>query len=314
MMAASLADYPRRPQAYGGPAEQPAQDAATADAAPARERPGPSPRVAALLSLLTPALGHVYIGQARPGIALPAGVIAADTLLVFAMMGVLARFWMFVVSLALLLALWLFIIVDAAVRAHRTPAHKTYSRWAAAPAFVLAWVAFAGLCVYAVHAKAAGRLLWFNAVTPSMAPTLRAGEYFLADATYYQSRAPMRGEVAVYVHPKQPDVHSIKRIVAVEGDRIAVTGGRAVVNGMVVAEPYIEPGDRNASLANMAELRVPAGYVFVLGDNRGASVDSRDPVAHGPVPIANLIGRVTDIAFSYSVARMGRWIGTPSNM
>ena len=182
-MAASLADYPRRPQAYGGPAEQPAQDAATADAAPARERRGPSPRVAALLSLLTPGLGHVYIGQARLGIALAAGVIAADTLLVFAMMGVLARFWMFVVSLALLLALWLFIIVDAAVRAHRTPAHKTYSRWAAAPAFVLAWVAFAGLCVYAVHAKAAGRLLWFNAVTPSMAPTLRAGEYFLADAT-----------------------------------------------------------------------------------------------------------------------------------
>jgi len=313
-MAASVADYARRRQGSGEPDELPAEASAKAGAATANERGGPSPRVAALLSILTPGLGHVYIGQARLGIGLAAGVIAADTLLLVAMMGVLARFWMFAVSLALLLALWLFIIVDAAVRAHRTPAHRQYSRWAAAPAFVLAWVAFAGLCAYAVHAKAAGRLLWFNAITPSMAPTLRAGEIFLADATYYQSRAPMRGEVAVYVHPRQPDVHYIKRIVAVEGDRIAVKAGRAVVNGMAVAEPYVDAGDPHGPLANMPEARVPAGYVFVLGDNRGESVDSRDSVAHGPVPIANLIGRVTDIAFSYNLARLGRWIGTPSNM
>jgi signal peptidase I len=116
------------------------------------------------------------------------------------------------------------------------------------------------------------------------------------------------------VHPKQRDVHYIKRIVAVEGDRIAIKDGRAVVNGMVGAEPYVDAGDPNGPFANMAELRVPAGHVFVLGDNRGASVDSRDTVAHGPVPVANLIGRVTDIAFSYNLARLGRWIGTPSNM
>jgi signal peptidase I len=292
MMAASVADY----------------------TATANERRGPSPRVAALLSLLTPGLGHVYIGQARLGIALAAGVIAADALLLFAMMGVLARFWMFAVSLALLLAIWLFIIVDAAVRAHRTSDHEHYSRWAAAPAFVLAWVAFVGLGVYAVHAKAAGRLLWFNALTASMAPTLRQGEYFLADATYYQSREPRRGEVAVYVHPKQPNLHYIKRIIAVEGDRIALKSGHAVVNGVVVAEPYVDAGDPNGPWANMPERPVPPGYVFVIGDNRADSVDSRNSVAHGPVPIANLIGRVTDIAFSQNPARMGRWIGTPSNM
>jgi signal peptidase I len=216
----------------------------------------------------------------------------------------------------LLVGLWLYIMVDAISRANRTREypHQRYNRWTTyAGAFVLACLVFAGPCIYAVHAKSSGQLLWLNAVTPSMEPTLRMGEYFLADATYYRNRHPSRGEVAVYVHPKQEQVHYIKRIVAVEGDRIAIKGGHAVVNGMLVAEPYVDAGDPQARFANEAEIRVPLGYVYVLGDNRANSVDSRDRVAHGPVPVANLIGRVTDIAISRHLARMGRWVGTPSN-
>jgi signal peptidase I len=283
----------------------------------AHGRRGPSPWITALLTILTPGLGHIYIGQARRGITLFALVLVADTLLMFAMMGVLARFWMFAVSLALLLGLWLFIMVDAVVRAQRMRdyPHQSYNRWTAyAGAFVVACLVFAAPCIYAVHAKASGRLLWMNALTPSMEPTLRTGEYFLADATYYRSRHPMRGEVAVYLHPKQADLHYIKRIIAVEGDRVAIKGGRAVVNGMAVEEPYLDVGAADGRFADMAEIRVPAGHVYVLGDNRANSVDSRDTVAHGTVPVANLIGRVTDIAISRHLARLGRWIGTPSNL
>ena len=68
----------------------------------ANERRGPSPWVAALLTVLTPGLGHIYIGETRRGITLFILVMIADTLLMFAMMGVLARFWMFAVSLSLL--------------------------------------------------------------------------------------------------------------------------------------------------------------------------------------------------------------------
>ncbi|HEY6995667.1 MAG TPA: signal peptidase I, partial [Xanthobacteraceae bacterium] len=290
-------------------------DCAPAEASEENERRGPSPWITALLTVLTPGLGHIYLGQARRGITLFAFVMVADTLLMFAMMGVLARFWMFAVSLGLLLGLWLFIMVDAIGRAHRMRdhPHEGYNRWTTyAGAFVLACIIFAGPVIYAVHANASGQLLVLNAVTPSMEPTLRVGEYFLADATYYRSRAPSRGDVAVYLHPKQSHLYYIKRIVAVEGDRIAIKGGRAVVNGMMVEEPYVDAGAAEGRFANMPEVRVPAGHVYVLGDNRSNSVDSRDTVAHGAVPVANLIGRVTDIAISRHLPRIGRWVGTPS--
>jgi signal peptidase I len=292
-------------------------DCAPAEANREDERRGPSPWVAAVLTVLTPGLGHIYIGQARRGITLFILVMVADTLLMFAMMGVLARFWMFAVSLGLLFGLWIYIMVDAVHRAQRMREypHHGYHRWTTyAGAFLLACLIFAGPCIYAVHANASGQLLLLNAVTPSMEPTLRVGEYFLADASYYRTRLPMRGEVAVYLHPKQAHLYYIKRIVAVEGDRVAVKGGRAVVNGMAVEEPYLDAGSAEGRFADMPELRVPAGYVYVLGDNRANSVDSRDTVAHGVVPIANLIGRVTDIAVSRHLTRLGRWVGTPSNL
>jgi signal peptidase I len=290
-------------------------DCAPAEASEGKQRRGPSPWITALLTVLTPGLGHIYLGQARRGIILFVLVMIADTLLMFAMMGVLARFWMFAVSLGLLLGLWLYIMVDAIGRAYRMRdyPHEGYNRWTTyAGAFVVACIIFAAPCIYAVHANASGQLLVLNAVTPSMEPTLRVGEYFLADATYYRSRAPSRGDVAVYLHPKQSHLYYIKRIVAVEGDRIAIKGGRAVVNGMMVEEPYLDAAVADGRFANMPELRVPAGHVYVLGDNRSNSVDSRDTVAHGAVPVANLIGRVTDIAISRHLPRIGRWVGTPS--
>ena len=95
--------------------------------AEAAEQRGPSPWVAALLTVLTPGLGHLYIGQARRGIVLFRAGDGRRHLLMFAMMGVLARFWMFAVSLALLVGLWLFILLDA------TRARRPHAR-ASAPA------------------------------------------------------------------------------------------------------------------------------------------------------------------------------------
>jgi signal peptidase I len=276
---------------------------------------GPSPLTAALLTLLTPGLGHIYLGQARRGIVLFALIIVADTLLMFALMGVLARFLMFVISLALLLGLWLYIVLDATKRAYRTPEFpgKPYNKWQVyAGAAAFAWLLTAIPFTYAVQAKASGQLGYFHVSANSMEPTLRAGEYFLADATYYHNHQPNRGDVVVYVDPQRPREHFIRRVVAVANDRIAVRNGRVIRNGIAVMEPYVSP--QAPGVLFVPETTVPPGHVFLLGDNRAERPENLDRVASGVVPVSRLIGRATEVAFSRVVTRMGRWIGTPGGL
>ncbi|MGH6769482.1 MAG: signal peptidase I [Xanthobacteraceae bacterium] len=151
----------------------------------------------------------------------------------------------------------------------------------------------------------------FNMRSPSMEPTIRQGERILASPSHYRNNAPARGDVVIYRHPQRAGEVWIKRIAAVAGDRVAVREGRAIVNGMPAAEPYVLSGGPGAFFNTMAEITVPDGHVFVLGDNRANSMDSRAR-QHGPVPVANLEARATGIAFSRDIWRIGRWIGTPS--
>jgi signal peptidase I len=80
----------------------------------------------------------------------------------------------------------------------------------------------------------------------------------------------------------------IKRVVGVGGDRIAVKGGHVIRNGRQVDEPFIAPCDPASGTCDFPqEITVPKGYVFMMGDNRGNSDDSR---YWGPVPISWVIG------------------------
>jgi len=117
--------------------------------------------------------------------------------------------------------------------------------------------------------------------------------------------------VVVYRLPQDPETMYIKRIVAVAGDRIAVQGGRVFINGIAAREPYAKFGDPAARLNTFAEFTVPANSVFVAGDNRDNSTDSRDLAAHGAVPIENLAGRATEILMTSLPDRAGIWIGAP---
>jgi signal peptidase I len=144
-----------------------------------------------------------------------------------------------------------------------------------------------------------------------MVPTLRVGDTLLVDTRYYGSHQPARGDVAVFTYAKEPDVRHIQRIVAVAKDRVEVNGGRVVINGQAVNEPYIDAGDPEAFYNTTPVITVADGFVFVMGDSRANSADSRQ-TEKGPVPLRNLIGRATDLVTSDEISRMGKWIGTPA--
>lgn len=86
----------------------------------------------------------------------------------------------------------------------------------------------------------------------------------------------------------------VKRVIGVGGDhvRCCSTDGRIVLNGVPLTEPYIKPGDTTDDVR--FDVTVPQGRIFVMGDNRNASADSRYHLNenHGTVPVDNVVGRV----------------------
>jgi signal peptidase I len=87
---------------------------------------------------------------------------------------------------------------------------------------------------------------------------------------------------------KRSDQNFIKRVVAVPGDRLKVERGRVYIDGKLQKEPFIEP-DETCDICNLdKEITIPPDHFFMMGDNRGASADSR---YWGPVPRDQLIGQ-----------------------
>jgi signal peptidase I len=163
----------------------------------------------------------------------------------------------------------------------------------------------------------------FQIPSESMEDTLLVGDYLLVDKTHYgptggwnyiMPYSPVRrGDIVVFKYPVHPSQHFVKRVIGLPGDRVRLVRKRLYVNGKLQEEPYVLdslppdtyrdnfPNGPRASLGVEAswyqqleklvedgELIVPEGYVFVLGDNRDRSYDSR---YWGFVPRENVIGR-----------------------
>ena len=149
--------------------------------------------------------------------------------------------------------------------------------------------ALAGLLALAVVTLVGLRLFVlepFRIPSDSMAPTLRAGDRVLVDKRAYDGGAPRRGDLAVFRAPRTGEI-LLKRIVAVGGDTVGIEDGVLVVDGRRPREPYADPDAIDS--VYFGPVRVRRGAVFVLGDNRANSEDSR---AFGAVPTSRLIGRV----------------------
>jgi signal peptidase I len=120
----------------------------------------------------------------------------------------------------------------------------------------------------------------------SMTPTLTPGSHVMLDKVSYRLRSPHRGELVAFTAPDTGEL-TVKRVVGVPGDRVAMEDGVLKVNGTAPPEPYAN--HREVDSEYYGPVIVPAGTVLVMGDHRGESIDSR---TYGPVSTSRLVGRV----------------------
>ena len=106
---------------------------------------------------------------------------------------------------------------------------------------------------------------------PSMRPTLQHEERLVVNKFIYRIRNPERGEIIIFRYPRDPSRDFIKRVIAVSGDTVEIKEGRVYVNDEILHEDYIAEKTRT----EYPKVTVPEGTLFVCGDNRQNSLDSR---------------------------------------
>jgi signal peptidase I len=123
----------------------------------------------------------------------------------------------------------------------------------------------------------------------SMLPNFHTGERVLVNQFIYRFEPIEDGQVIVLRYPLDPKTNFIKRVVATPGQTLRMLDGQLYINGKKVKEPWIKyPGHADFPLGG-GVYKVPAGRVFVMGDNRPNSLDSR---YFGAVPYGDIIGEV----------------------
>jgi signal peptidase I len=190
--------------------------------------------------------------------------------------------------------------------------------------FLVALALGLALCVQAYAVKP------YRIPSPSMEPTLTIGQRVLVNRLSHRlGSSPHVGDIIVFHPPatandtdphcgragqgggtafpcslpygKEATDNFIKRVVAVGGDTIAIRNGHAVRNGVQAKEPFAAHCDPAGEQCTFARaITVPKGYVFVMGDNRGESDDSR---FWGPVPVSWVVGDA--IATYWPPSRIG---------
>jgi signal peptidase I len=106
---------------------------------------------------------------------------------------------------------------------------------------------------------------------PSMRPTLLHDEKLVVNKFIYYLRAPEKGEVVIFRYPRDPSRDFIKRVIATAGDTIEIKDGRVYVNDQLLIEDYI----LEKTYTEYPKSTIPEGTIFVMGDNRNNSEDSR---------------------------------------
>jgi signal peptidase I len=153
--------------------------------------------------------------------------------------------------------------------------------------------------------------------TASMEGTILVGDHLFMDKLLYGPEIPLvhwrlpvikkihRGDIIVFRYPKDPSETFLKRVAAIGGDSLEIRNGVLYINSQPVSEPYaVHNLPVHSSHESWGPTLVPEGRLFVMGDNRDNSSDSRD---WGFVPVSNVIGEPMFVYWSYD-APTSRWL------
>ncbi len=145
----------------------------------------------------------------------------------------------------------------------------------------------------------------------SMEPNLHTGQYimvnrivyFHVDLNFFQRllpggenapshlaylfHLPRRGDVVVFEYPRDTSRDFIKRVIGLPGETVEIRNGQVLIDGVPLNEPYLTDSART-HMGTMPPVTVPLDAVFVMGDNRGNSSDSR---SWGPLPLDRIVGK-----------------------
>jgi signal peptidase I len=175
------------------------------------------------------------------------------------------------------------------------------------------WIALAsvlGLCVVVaiVAIPSAFKQLHttrtFRLSSDSMQPTLYSGDLITADTAYYSRHTVSDGDIIVFRHG---DVILAKRVSAIGGETIEGKNGKLIRNGAVLTEPYLKSPDEpsDPTEASFSPRTIPEGQIFVTGDWRSRSLDSRYP-DYAPVHMSDVLGKIVYIYGSSHSGQIGR--------
>ena len=142
----------------------------------------------------------------------------------------------------------------------------------------------------------------FRIPSHSMQPTLLPGDYIFVSTSAYKDNPPQINDVITFLYPKDRTINYIKRLIGRPGDRVSIANFEVFVNDKAIPQPYLESSLTKKTFSRfMTEITIPENKLFVMGDNRDNSNDSR---FFGLIDRSDIIGKATRIIFGKN-HRMG---------
>jgi signal peptidase I len=255
------------------------------------------PWLAALLSLLFGPLGQVYAGRLRRSICLFIFALFLFIILAFCTISLPIGQYGFMLLLLCVLAYPVCLAIDAFLLAKRNrhALLKRYQRWWI---YIIIYIFFILANNVVAHFVRFFIVEAFVIPTRSMSPTIQAGDRFLVDKLCYNRKDLHRGDVVVYRRGSPDSQLYVTRIAGLPGDEIEIKNERVFINGTDWDDKHAEyqgPLPPVAEMLNHIPIKVPPNCIFILGDNRRRSKDSR---LIGPISMSDVYGKARIIYWS----------------